>query len=517
MPLPDTVKRGKSIPVVDIFAGAGGLGDGFEAYAREQDRRGAFSVSLSAEMDAHAVRTLQTRAFYRSFAASEVPRSYYDYAAGRRNQPWNEQTEDTWLRALDRACQLKLGDPDDDKTLDTKIGEVAAAARRQDLPWVLVGGPPCQAFSLVGRARNKGNEGYDAKEDDRHYLYQHYLKILSRHRPAAFVLENVKGMLTSEIDGHNLFGEIFESLHHPGGRNGPRYHITPLVQLDGREGRQILPRDYIVRSEELGLPQTRHRVILVGILDEIRKKISPLTRSEVAPSVEDMIGGLPEIRSSSTDTEIPSWKKFSAKLLADCAKLAKTVDEETAEHLKLLASVADLGWELGTGDHWVPMQYVTKLPAHLDAFIRDPRLHGVIHHQARSHMKSDLMRYAFASAFAHVHERSPRGAREFPEDLHPAHKSWSRPDRFVDRFKVQRAGAPSSTITSHLAKDGHYFIHYDPAQVRSLTVREAARLQTFPDNYIFEGPVGAQRRQVGNAVPPWLGYQIADAIHQVLK
>lgn len=121
-------------------------------------------------------------------------------------------------------------------------------------------------------------------------------------------------------------------------------------------------------------------------------------------------------------------------------------------------------------------------------------------------MRNDLLRYAFSSAFAKVQDRSPKGAKEFPEELHPDHKSWSKPNRFVDRFKVQRASSPSSTITSHLEKDGHYFIHYDTKQVRSLTVREAARLQTFPDNYIFEGTPGSQRRQVGNAVPPWLGY-----------
>ena len=502
---------------MDIFAGAGGLGDGFEAYARGQDRHGAFSVALSAEMDGHAVETLRTRAFYRSFAAPDVPRSYYDYAAGRKDTPWNEATEQTWLQAADRACQLRLGNPDDDRTLDTRIGLIARQAHEQDLPWVLVGGPPCQAFSLVGRARNKGIEKYDPKKDDRHYLYQHYLKIISRHKPAAFVLENVKGMLTSQIEGHNLFEEIFESLRQPGGPRGPRYRIVPLVKPEGRADRMPLPRDFIIRSENLGLPQTRHRVILVGILDEIGNHIQPLSTSDLAPSVEDMIGGLPEIRSGSTDTEIPSWGKFAPKLLTECAKLAEDIDGRTAKHLKFIASIAGLSGELGTGDHWISRQYLPKLPAHLDDFMRDPRLHGVIHHQARNHMKSDLMRYAYAAAFTQVHDRSPRGSKEFPEGLHPDHKSWSRPDRFVDRFKVQRADAPSSTITSHLAKDGHYFIHYDPTQVRSLTVREAARLQTFPDNYIFEGPAGAQRRQVGNAVPPWLGYQIAGAIYKALK
>lgn len=511
------MKRSKSIPVVDIFAGAGGLGDGFDAYARGQGSHGPFSVSLSAEMDAHAVRTLHTRAFFRSFNASGVPRSYYDYAAGRREVPWTEATRDIWLRAANRALQLKLGVPEDDQALDARIEQIAAEANKNDLPWVLVGGPPCQAFSLVGRARNKGIETYKPQDDDRHYLYEHYLKIISRHRPAAFVLENVKGMLTSQIEGHNLFEEIFSSLLQPGGRTGPRYRIVPLVQPKGRTDRDYQPRDYVVRSEDLGLPQTRHRVILIGIREDLGRDIKQATLANEFPSVGDMISGLPRIRSGSTDTEITSWEKFASKLLVECAKFAKEVDADTAKWLRIVASRVETSEELGTGGSWIPKQYLPKLPEHLDNFMRDPRLHGVIQHEARNHMRSDLLRYAFASAFADVHGRSPRGAKEFPEDLHPAHKSWNKPDRFVDRFKVQRADAPSSTITSHLAKDGHYFIHYDPGQVRSLTVREAARLQTFPDNYIFEGPLGAQRRQVGNAVPPWLGHQIAQAIHHALK
>lgn len=510
------VKTAKPIPVVDIFAGAGGLGDGFDGYARGYNEHGAFSVVLSAEMDRHAVKTLRTRAFYRSFPAGEAPRSYYDYAAGRRAEPWTDATREIWDRAVERASQIKLGIPDDDRLLDARISRVAQEAKKNDVPWVLVGGPPCQAFSLVGRARNRGIKEYNAKDDHRHYLYQHYLTILSRHRPAAFVLENVKGMLTSEIEGQNLFSEIYESLQQPGGRGGPRYQIVPLVQ-PARADKAIAPRDFVVRSEELGLPQTRHRVILVGIREDIGRGVVPIVRSELSPTVQAMIGGLPEIRSGSTDVEITSWNRFAPKLLAEVAKLAKSVDGETAGRLRWLASCASAGADLDVGEHWISQQYVPRLPVHLNDFMHDPRLHGVIHHQARSHMKGDLMRYAYAAAFAQVHGRSPRGAQEFPEEMHPSHKSWHQPGRFVDRFKVQRADMPSSTITSHLAKDGHYFIHYDPTQIRSLTVREAARLQTFPDNYIFEGPVGAQRRQVGNAVPPWLGYQIAKAIHETLS
>jgi DNA (cytosine-5)-methyltransferase 1 len=133
-------------------------------------------------------------------------------------------------------------------------------------------------------------------------------------------------------------------------------------------------------------------------------------------------------------------------------------------------------------------------------------------------MSTDLQRYFFAACWGEVHGRSP-SLGDFPRKLLPAHRNVTRAldgALFSDRFRVQAADRPSTTITSHISKDGHYFIHHDPTQCRSFTVREAARLQTFPDDYLFTGPRTAQYQQVGNAVPPHLARQIASSVAAVL-
>lgn len=504
----------KTISVVDIFAGAGGLGEGFSSFLPERKTGPAFQVMVSAEMDSHAVQTLRTRAFFRQFPRGHAPASYYRYAAGEATQPWTPDTEAQWNAAKEEALQIKLGDPTDDAILHSRIRRIAKQAKEDGAPWVLVGGPPCQAFSLIGRARNRGKKGYVPEEDERHFLYQHYLTILAKFRPTVFVLENVKGMLF-KVGGRNVFNEMFEQLQRPGGRNGPRYCIQPVVQTDGHTG-DWQPMDFVVHAEKLGLPQARHRVILVGVLECAAPSTQSIQTTEERFTVSDVIAGLPAIRSAPTDSEVRSWPQFSKRLLRRCASYARSIDRSVAQHLRDLAEQAGSSQELDTGKRWTSTHLRCQLPSHLNEFIRDQRLSGVLNHQARPHMSSDLMRYGYAAAYAAINGRSPRGADEFPAELHPLHRSWFENNRFVDRFKVQRGDAPSSTITSHLAKDGHYYIHPDPLQMRSLTVREAARLQTFPDNYIFEGSVSSQRKQVGNAVPPWLGHQIAAVVYKAL-
>jgi DNA (cytosine-5)-methyltransferase 1 len=151
----------------------------------------------------------------------------------------------------------------------------------------------------------------------------------------------------------------------------------------------------------------------------------------------------------------------------------------------------------------------------LRSWLIDPCLRTLPNNETRAHMPSDLARYLFASVYAEVTGISPK-SDAFPKVLAPEHRNWAS-GKFTDRFRVQLRSNPSTTVTSHIAKDGHYFIHPDPEQCRSLTVREAARLQTFPDNYLFKGNRTEQFTQVGNAVPPYLAMQIGTALFSLLN
>jgi DNA (cytosine-5)-methyltransferase 1 len=160
------------------------------------------------------------------------------------------------------------------------------------------------------------------------------------------------------------------------------------------------------------------------------------------------------------------------------------------------------------------------LPRAIPGWYRDRPLALLANHVSREHMPSDLVRYLFVAAFGEVTGSSPK-LHDFPACLLPQHRNvdplqpWNA--IFKDRFRVQVEDHHSMTVTSHIAKDGHAFIHYAPEQCRSLTVREAARLQTFPDSYVFLGNRTSQYTQVGNAVPPYLAYQIAEIVANVLQ
>jgi len=214
---------------------------------------------------------------------------------------------------------------------------------------------------------------------------------------------------------------------------------------------------------------------------------------------------MPKLRSgfSKTEDTAEHWQEYFNKLKQ--ATWLKDVDQEV--HDILIRAIHELSKKNRK------REYIGKRTSPLnifDGWYSDPHLKGVANHGTRSHMDSDLARYLFVSAYGKAKGHAPR-LKDFPRGLLPAHKNIDQSDpkqKFADRFKVQVWNKPSSTITCHISKDGHYFIHPDPAQCRSLTVREAARIQTFPDNYFFEGGRTQQYHQVGNAVPPYLAKQL---------
>lgn len=200
------------IPIVDLFAGPGGLGEGFSSLKNGT----AFQIAVSAEKDPIAHQTLRLRAFYRLLYSSRPSKlgDYYRFCNGQAEKPYSCETEDLWHKAGKEAMCIEIGSVDGNATLDASI-KAALDKRPTEEPWVLIGGPPCQAYSLVGRARNKGNADYKAEDDHRHFLYREYLRIIQNYQPDIFVMENVKGILSSTINGQKIFHEILKDLANP--------------------------------------------------------------------------------------------------------------------------------------------------------------------------------------------------------------------------------------------------------------------------------------------------------------
>lgn len=500
--------------VVDLFAGPGGLAEGFSAVHTPAGER-AFEIALSVEKESSAFATLRMRSFVRQFP--RPPQEYYAYVRGEisRNELAAAHPRE-WRSACDETHQLELGTSDATLKIDPLIDAIAANAPDS---CILVGGPPCQAYSLVGRARNRGNAGYVASEDHRHFLYREYIRILARLKPVAFVMENVKGFLSASVDGENIFAKVITDLTRAGGFEGS-YTIRPLAVSDARGGAA-----HVLRAEQHGVPQRRHRVILFGVRHDFASRLSVLEIPEArlrprdtVSTVRDILSDMPKLRSSLSkiaDCE-PGWRET---VTAAFRLAAKAAFDEGDENLDVVADqLLTHADTFATRNALLPTS--STAPAgvegdELSSWLLDPDLEYLPNHQARGHMESDLARYGFAATFADLFGRSPK-ASEFPSGLAPAHFNWNS-GKFNDRFRVQCWAQPATTVTSHIAKDGHYFIHPDPLQCRSLTVREAARLQTFPDNYLFEGNRTQQFTQVGNAVPPYLAFQIGKVVQQVLE
>lgn len=547
------------IPFVDIFAGPGGLSEGFSRHAEFYNSDIGFESRLAIEKEPVAVETLRLRSFYRQFDAGAAPNEYYRFL--RRQDSisilWNLPE---WKAAQEHVWEAELGAVDEGE-LHKKISDRLSGAGH----WVLLGGPPCQAYSLMGRSRMTGignalmhtssddeafeelHEKHEKKTlrfetDSRHILYREYLRIVAVHQPSVFVMENVKGILSAKlpkkiIEDHKLkhqrvFDQIKEDLADPwvaladdakfdflaSKRIGEphKYKLFSFVQFS-EEPSSIRDSDFLIRAEDYGVPQKRHRVILLGVRDDISVTPTILQKSDQA-TVSDAIGDLPALRSglSRHDMNFEHWQDTIKRTYS-----ALVGHQDQGSSLsKALVRLTHNAKEYDRGAAFIPL--ADTLPPRetpLSRWLTDLRLDGILQHESRTHMASDLVRYLYVSAEAEKAKTSPK-LQEWPVALLPKHRNVEIDEvtgktttgGFDDRFKVQSWSFPSSTITSHISKDGHFFIHPDPSQCRSLTVREAARLQTFPDNYFFCGNRTQQYHQIGNAVPPFLAVQLARVV-----
>lgn len=490
----------KKYAIIDLFAGPGGLGEGFSRAGQEAEAKAR--IHLSVEMEPHAVQTLRLRSFLRSFET--FPREYHDALnAGRGLPDWTELYPSNWQQANAEVRQRVLGQ---EGVFEELAVELDRARETHHGDTILIGGPPCQAYSLAGRSRNKGKQGYVPEDDDRHYLYREYVRILNRLEPSVFIMENVKGMLSSRVDGGGIFSRVLDDLE-AAGEHG--YRLLPLATTPPADGERADGREFLIRAEEHGVPQARHRVIVLGIRNDIpipTIDVPLLGKPQVPVTVSEAIDDLWRLRSGLSRKDSTSAWHEAVREQAERIARDKTTEPDI-RHIARDVAKANSRPEFRTARTRGNGEF---LPNHLRDWLLDDTLAVTLHHETRGHIPADLGRYLFSAAYSRVHDRAPK-LSQFPEFLQPEHRNRGSGD-FADRFRTQIATRPSTTVTSHISKDGHYFIHPDPGQCRSLTVREAARLQTFPDNYFFCGPRTMQYHQVGNAVPPYLAYQIAKAV-----
>lgn len=488
------------IPVVDIFAGPGGLNEGFSSL-RDSSGKRIFNTVLSIEMETSAVRTLTLRAAHRflSNSPSGLPAIYKRFLANEitleemRAAP---EVSDAFAHAEQEVRQHELNEktrPTSDELIHT------ALAGSQD--WVLIGGPPCQAYSLAGRSRRKHDETF--KDDHKHFLYKEYLHIIEAFKPTVFVMENVKGMLSSKSGDGKIFELIEKDLRAPG------YDLHSMVVSS--DGGDLKPSDFIIKSERFGIPQKRHRVIIVGLRREAQLPAPKVLEPCEPVTVRDAISTLPRLRSDISRKRHATWDEWAQIRNEAHEVLQGLPGKDRAEAPSSFrldpVSISAPSTQSSQG---------TRAAAELQSWLRAHSAPVTWNHEARGHMASDLVRYYLLASLVQDNKVSPK-VRILPAAHWPKHNNITDlVVPFEDRFRVQTWNNPSSTVVSHIAKDGHYYIHPDPEQMRSLTVREAARLQTFPDNYIFLGNRTQQFTQVGNAVPPLLAAKIAERVAAVL-
>lgn len=419
------ILSGKNFPmdhrpkILDLFAGAGGLSEGFI--------RAGCEIVGHIEMDKNACNTLITRMVYHALLQKGKMDEYKNYVIGKITR--ESLIEKYGLqKERDSVICSKIKE-DNYKDL---IEQIKTRLNGESLD-MIVGGPPCQAYSYIGRARDEHN----MRNDDRNFLYKYYVQFLKALKPKIFVFENVPGLKSA----------------------GKGKYLRDMQRLMKKAGYET---DYrILNAADFGVPQNRKRVILVGWSKESKlKKYPDFKTVEREYLVKDFFANLPQIQAG---------KETKTK------KISKQNDL-----LRKLGIVSD---EFGL----------------------------LMDHVSRPNTKQDLEIYKRAV------QAKQNGENIKYNQLPGRLKTHNNEEGFLDRFKVVDGKAKGShTVVAHIAKDGHFYIHPDLKQNRSLTVREAARLQTFPDDFKFEGDRGPRFKQIGNAVPPMLSTILAKELKKYL-
>ncbi|RLG93164.1 DNA (cytosine-5-)-methyltransferase [Candidatus Bathyarchaeota archaeon] len=411
--------------VLDMFAGAGGLSEGFF--------RTGYKFISHIEMDKYASMTLETRAIYHALKANGLEDYYYGYIAGDFSREDLLQ-EGKRFSDLNSAGIINSKISAENEEVIIRRIEKTMETHNLKKTDVIIGGPPCQAYSIVGRSRDSEK----MKKDPRNYLYLCYLSFIRSFKPDIFVFENVLGIKTA--------------------RNGEIYH--DFLARAGKLGYTI--REKILNAADFLVLQRRKRVIVIGWKAEYDLEYPSFTPIEHNYTVSSLLEDLPSLKPGEGNESPQEYIRPPARYL-----------EESG-----LRSEKDI----------------------------------LIQHSARRHNERDREIYKYViSVWNNEHRRVKYD--ELPERL----KTHRNRESFEDRFKVVAPDLKyAQTITAHISKDGHYYIHPDIAQARSITVREAARIQSFPDNFKFEGPRTSQYTQVGNAVPPLMAERIAVEIEKML-
>lgn len=412
------------INFLDLFAGAGGLSEGFI--------KSGYTPISHVEMDKGACYTLKTRLAFHWLKSQKKEFIYHSYLSGQITR--NELYSEIPLSIIGSVLNEEINK----ESLPRIFNAVDSNLKGKKLD-LIVGGPPCQAYSIVGRSRDKnGMQG-----DKRNYLYSFYAEFLEKYQPSYFVFENVLGLLSAK-DKHGIF--YFDKMK-------KKFNDCGYVV-----------EHKIIDASEYGIPQKRKRVILIGKRGSSTDFYPKILKSEIEVPVLEVIKDLPKIKS-------------------------------------------------GQGTHKLqPINPISPNSYLYQSGIRCTKNNHVTWHQARPHIHRDLEIYNIAISEWNKN-KTRLNYNHLPNNL----KTHKNRKSFLDRFKVVANEKASHTIVAHISKDGHYYIHPDKTQNRSLTVREAARIQTFPDDYYFESHSGKPSRtaafkQIGNAVPTLLAQQISLAL-----